>query len=244
MLLSLIAALHGNGHHHERSKNINRPGRIPFYRLSGFSHTDQCHSRLPLVTLILLALTTFILMFFRDPERFTPEDSNAIVSPADGRIIVAELVHDKRFHDEEVFKISIFMNVFNVHVNRVPASGTINRVRHVPGAFLAADNQKAHLKNEFCAVSMTTEHGRKITVVQIAGLIARRIVCRVEPGDSVARAERFGIIRFGSRLDLYLPADASAGGQAWSDSTGRRKHPGASARLRPPLDPLHPIAIV
>ncbi len=161
-----------------------------------------------IATLFLLTVTTFVMMFFRDPERLAPEDSNGIVAPADGKIIVAELVHDKRFHADEVFKLSIFMNVFNVHVNRVPASGTIDRVHHVPGAFLAADNQKAHLKNEYCAVSMTTEHGRKITFVQIAGLIARRIVCRLEPGDTVTKAERFGLIRFGSRVDLYLPADA------------------------------------
>lgn len=181
---------------------------IPFIAYAAFLTLISALLGYPVVTLVLLVLTTFILMFFRDPERLTPEDSNGIISPADGKIIVAELVRDDRFYDEEVYKISIFMNVFNVHVNRVPASGTIDRVHHVPGLFLAADNQKAHLKNEFCAISMTTEHGRKITVVQIAGLIARRIVCRLEPGDTVVKAERFGLIRFGSRLDIYLPADA------------------------------------
>ena len=159
-------------------------------------------------TLILLALTTFILMFFRDPERMAPEDAGAVISPADGKIIIAELVRDERFHEDDVFKLSIFMNVFNVHVNRVPFAGTIDRVLHVPGAFLAADNDKAHLKNEYCAVSMTTANGAKLTFVQIAGLIARRIVCRLEPGDVVSKAERFGLIRFGSRVDVYLPSGA------------------------------------
>jgi phosphatidylserine decarboxylase len=159
-------------------------------------------------TLVLLAVTTFILMFFRDPERMAPEDAGAVISPADGKIIIAELVRDKRFHEDDVFKLSIFMNVFNVHVNRVPFAGTIDRVLHVPGAFLAADNDKAHLKNEYCAVSMTTANGAKLTFVQIAGLIARRIVCRLEPGDVVSKAERFGLIRFGSRVDVYLPSSA------------------------------------
>ena len=185
---------------------IAREG-IPFIGYAAFLTIISALLGYPLATLFLLALTTFIVMFFRDPERMTPENSSGVISPADGKIIVAELVRDDRFYAEEVCKISIFMNVFNAHVNRVPVAGTIDRVVHVPGAFLAADNEKAHLKNEYCAVSMTTGSGTKITFVQIAGLIARRIVCRLEPGDEVSQAERFGLIRFGSRVDLYLPAD-------------------------------------
>jgi phosphatidylserine decarboxylase len=158
-------------------------------------------------TLILLALSFFVLMFFRDPERFGPEESDAVVSPADGKIIIAETATDERFHDGEMFKISIFMNVFNVHVNRVPFAGRIDRVHHVPGTFLAADNDSAHLKNEYCAVRLTTDSGAQLTFVQIAGLVARRIICRLEPGDSVSRGQRFGLIRFGSRVDVYLPPD-------------------------------------
>jgi len=187
--------------------SVAREG-YPFIGYSAFLTLISGVLGYPLITLFLLAITTFILMFFRDPERMAPEDAGAVISPADGKIIVAELVRDERFHEEDVFKISIFMNVFNVHVNRVPVSGTIDRVLHVPGAFLAADNDKAHLKNEYCAVSMTTASGAKLTFVQIAGLIARRIVCRLEPGDMVSKAERFGLIRFGSRVDVYLPADA------------------------------------
>ena len=187
--------------------SIAREG-YPFIGYAAFLTLISAILGYQLIALFLLAATTFILLFFRDPERIAPEDSNGVLSPADGKIIVAELVRDDRFHAEEVFKLSIFMNVFNVHVNRVPCGGTIERVLHVPGTFLAADNTKAHLKNEYCAVSMTTDTGAKITFVQIAGLIARRIVCRLEPGDTVTKAERFGLIRFGSRLDIYLPSDA------------------------------------
>ena len=160
----------------------------------------------PAATIILLAVTTFIILFFRDPERLAPEE-DGILSPADGKIIVAETVKDVRFSDQEMVKVSIFMNVFDVHVNRVPASGTVDKVEYVPGKFIAADNDKAHLKNEYCAVTITTPEGKKLTFVQIAGLIARRIVCRLEPGDAVVRGRRFGLIRFGSRVDVYLPAE-------------------------------------
>jgi phosphatidylserine decarboxylase len=101
------------------------------------------------------------------------------------------------------------MNVFNVHVNRIPFSGTVGKVHHVPGSFLAADSEKAHLNNEYCAVKIVTSDRRQITMVQIAGLIARRIICRLEAGDPVTRGERFGLIRFGSRVDLYLPRQSN-----------------------------------
>ena len=163
----------------------------------------------PLTTLILLTVTTFILMFFRDPERTTPEIERGVISPADGKIIFAATTRDTRFAEEELFKISIFMNVFNVHVNRIPYSGTVSRVSHVPGSFLAADSEKAHLNNEYCAVRIVTADQRQITMVQIAGLVARRIVCRLESGDEVCRGERFGLIRFGSRVDIYLPRQSN-----------------------------------
>ncbi len=163
----------------------------------------------PLITLILLITTTFILMFFRDPERTTPEIDRGVLSPADGRIIFVETTRDERFADEDVLKISIFMNVFNVHVNRIPFSGTVSKVRHVPGSFLAADSEKAHLNNEYCAVTIITDNDRELTMVQIAGLIARRIICRLETGDTIKCGERYGLIRFGSRVDLYLPRQSN-----------------------------------
>ena len=159
----------------------------------------------PIITLILLIATTFVLIFFRDPERVTPEIDRGVISPADGKIIFVETTSDARFSKDKLLKISIFMNVFNVHVNRVPYSSLVRKVHHVAGRFLAADSAKAHLNNEYCAVELITADQRKITMVQIAGLVARRIICRLEAGDSVSCGERFGLIRFGSRVDLYLP---------------------------------------
>jgi phosphatidylserine decarboxylase len=159
----------------------------------------------PIITLVLLVAATFILMFFRDPERTTPDIEGGVISPADGKIIFVETTRDERFSEDKLLKISIFMNVFNVHVNRIPITASVTEVRHVPGSFLAADSEKAHLNNEYCAVEMITPDRRKITMVQIAGLVARRIICRLEAGDDVSCGKRFGMIRFGSRVDLYLP---------------------------------------
>jgi len=180
----------------------------PFIGYSAFITLVSALLGYPAVALVMFVVTTFILMFFRDPERFTPPGEDDIVSPADGKVIVSEIVKDVRFSDTDVMKISIFMNVFNVHVNRVPVSGSVKQVSHVPGAFLAADNEQAHLKNEYCAVTVTDRLNREITFVQIAGLIARRIVCWLEPGDTVSRGRRFGLIRFGSRVDIYLPKES------------------------------------
>jgi phosphatidylserine decarboxylase len=180
----------------------------PFICYSAFITIISAILGYPGISLFLLAITTFILMFFRDPERIIPEGDDIVLSPADGKIIVSELVRDVRFSEDELLKISIFMNVFNVHVNRNPLSGVVRRVRHVPGAFLAADNDQAHLKNEFCAVTVTDRHNKEITFVQIAGLIARRIVCWLEPGDTITQGRRFGLIRFGSRVDIYLPKES------------------------------------
>ncbi|MBE0582659.1 MAG: phosphatidylserine decarboxylase family protein [Desulfofustis sp.] len=187
---------------------IAREG-IPFIGYAAFLTLISAVLDFPAATLVLLVISTFVLMFFRDPERVIPPDSNAVISPADGKVIVVEQVVDERFFTERVWKISIFMNVFNVHVNRIPIAGTVETVRHVPGAFLAADNKDAHLKNEFCAVTIRTRQDARLTVVQIAGLIARRIVCRTETGDQVLAGQRYGLIRFGSRLDVYLPITAT-----------------------------------
>jgi phosphatidylserine decarboxylase len=155
----------------------------------------------------LLVATIFVLCFFRDPERLGPERTDALVSPADGKVILIERVTDDRFTGNEVQKISIFMNVFNVHVNRIPFSGTVEKILYKPGKFYSADSQKGGLQNEYCASIITTPEGKKIAFVQIAGLIARRIICWLEAGDAVTRGKRFGLIRFGSRVDLYLPLE-------------------------------------
>ncbi|MEK7829314.1 MAG: phosphatidylserine decarboxylase family protein, partial [Deltaproteobacteria bacterium] len=152
-------------------------------------------------------LTIFIVSFFRDPERDIPSETDAIISPADGRIIIVDRVFEDRFMKQDAIKISIFMNVFNVHVNRVPASGKVSGVFYNPGKFFSADKDKASLENEQNALLIEADNSKRFVVNQIAGLIARRIVCYAKEGDKIERGKRFGMIRFGSRIDVYLPVD-------------------------------------
>ena len=177
----------------------------PFILFSAFATLAFSLLDLVLPALGALLLTAFVTYFFRDPARVLPEETNAIVSPADGKVIVVRELDDDCFLHQRVQKISIFMNVFNVHVNRIPLAGTVERVVLTPGRFYAADKDKAVLHNERCALTVATPAGARYAVVQIAGLIARRIVCRVSEGDALERGQRYGMIRFGSRLDLYLP---------------------------------------
>lgn len=158
-----------------------------------------------IVALVALLLTAFVLYFFRDPERISPDEDDVVVSPADGKVILVEKVFDDKFVKEHVYKVSIFMNVFNVHVNRVPYAGTVVKTQYFPGMFFSANTERGALENEACALTIATANNRKLAVVQVAGLIARRIVCWAGKGDELVRGERFGLIRFGSRVDLYLP---------------------------------------
>ena len=158
--------------------------------------------------LFFLGLFAFVVAFFRDPEREIPEDPSSIVSPADGRVIGVRRVLDHRFTGAETLRISIFMSLFNVHVNRVPASGRVRRIVYNPGRFFSANREKASLENEQNAVVATGPGGQVYVFNQIAGLVARRIVCRLAEGMEVSRGARFGLIRFGSRLDVYLPPSA------------------------------------
>lgn len=180
---------------------------VPFIGIAGFLTIISAIFGSVSLTILFLLTTFFILYFFRDPERFVPTDENSVISPADGKVIVVEKVHDTKFTEQEAVKISIFMNVFNVHVNRNPFSGSVEKVLYFPGKFYSADKKKAADYNEQCAVVLNSDKGKKLAYVQIAGLIARRIVCWLEPGDSVKKGCRFGLIRFGSRVDIYLPAD-------------------------------------
>jgi len=157
--------------------------------------------------IFFLLLTAFVVWFFRNPERDIPSDENSIVSPADGKVIVIGRVFDDRFLKTDALKISIFMNVFNVHVNRIPTSGKVLGVFYNPGKFFSADKDKASLENEQNALLIEAKNGKKFVVNQIAGLIARRIVCYTKEGVMVEKGKRFGMIRFGSRLDVYLPTD-------------------------------------
>lgn len=158
------------------------------------------------VTLIALIALWFAVHFFRDPERVVPQDADLAVSPADGRIIRIESRIDP-MSGEERQCMSIFMNVFSVHVNRAPVTGTVTGIRYNPGKFFNAAWDKASTDNEQCLWQMRDEQGESWTFVQIAGLIARRIVPHAEQGDALKRGQRFGMIRFGSRVDVYLPAD-------------------------------------
>ena len=159
-------------------------------------------------TIIFGGLTTFVLYFFRNPERTVPQDESAVISPADGKIVQKQLVTEDRYLGAEAIKVSVFMNVFNVHVNRSPYAGKVVQVDYSPGQFVNASLDKASELNERNAVLMETVDGRKLLFVQIAGLVARRIVCYVHAGDTLERGERFGLIRFGSRVDIYFPADS------------------------------------
>ena len=149
----------------------------------------------------------FVLQFFRDPPREVPEDPAAVVAPADGRIVAVEKARDP-WLERDALKISVFMNVFNVHSNRAPVDGTVKQVWYHAGRFLNAALDKASLENERNALWLRTRSGADVTCVQVAGLIARRILCYVSAGAELARGERFGFIRFGSRVDVYLPLDA------------------------------------
>jgi len=149
----------------------------------------------------------FVLQFFRDPAREVPEDPRAVLSPADGRVVVVGKARDP-YLDRDALKISVFMNVFNVHSNRSPVDGVVKQRWYHPGSFLNAALDKASLENERNALWLRTRDGTDVTCVQIAGLVARRILCYVDQGAELARGQRYGFIRFGSRVDVYLPPDA------------------------------------
>jgi len=153
-------------------------------------------------------LTLWCAYFFRDPKRITPTDPDLVVSPADGKVVIVKKMlppAELGLSEEELYRISIFLNVFDVHINRVPVAGVVKSILYHPGKFLNASLDKASDDNERNAVVIETEKGPKVCVIQIAGLIARRIVTFVKQEDHMKPGERFGLIRFGSRADVYLP---------------------------------------
>lgn len=157
------------------------------------------------LTLLLLGLTLFTVYFFRNPDRCTPQEADAVVAPADGKVIFVGEVSEDRYFQGRVVKVSIFMSVFNVHVNRVPISGKVVDMFYNKGEFFNASLDKASLQNEQAGMLLETEGGQRLLVVQIAGLIARRIVTYPVVGDLLACGQRYGLIRFGSRVDVYFP---------------------------------------
>jgi phosphatidylserine decarboxylase len=149
----------------------------------------------------------FILQFFRDPGREVPQGEGLVLAPADGRIVVVGKARDD-YLERDALKISVFMNVFNVHSNRAAVSGTVRGIWYFPGKFVNADLDKASTENERNAMHLRTDDGTDVTLVQVAGLIARRILCYAKQGEALAAGARYGFIRFGSRVDIYLPLDA------------------------------------
>ena len=156
----------------------------------------------------LWIIAVFILQFFRDPPREIPQGRDLVLSPADGRVVAVERTQDP-YALRDAIKVSVFMNVFNVHSNRIPVDGTVQSIQYFAGSFVNADLSKASLENERNALLIKTENGQPVTCVQVAGLIARRILCYVNAGETVTRGQRYGFIRFGSRVDVYLPLSAS-----------------------------------
>ena len=160
---------------------------------------------LGIITFLFFVFLVFAFQFFRDPAREAPEDPRAVVSPETG---------------EDAVKVSIFMNVFNVHSQKSPVAGVVEKVTYTPGLFVNADLDKASTENERNAVTVRMADGRRITFIQVAGLVARRIICYATIGQELARGERYGFIRFGSRVDVYLPADAEIVAQIGDKMTG------------------------
>jgi phosphatidylserine decarboxylase len=151
-------------------------------------------------------LTLFTVYFFRDPDRMQEITGKGVLAPADGRVVDIEVLEGKdNLLGESAVKLSVFMSLFNVHVNRVPATGRISSITYHPGRFVSANRDKASEQNEHNRITLETGRGDRIVFVQIAGLIARRIACWIREGDDVTAGQRFGLIRFGSRVDVYLP---------------------------------------
>lgn len=160
------------------------------------------------LSVFFLALSLFIAFFFRNPERLAPVGAQLVCSPADGKVIFVGLAKENEFIKEEVQKVSIFMSIWNVHVNRVPIDATVKNIKHHRGRFMAAFEDRASEENERNCMLLETAKGVKIVLVQVAGLVARRIVCYPNVGAFILKGQRFGLIRFGSRCDIYFPKEA------------------------------------
>ena len=156
------------------------------------------------VTILAGLFAVFNLSFFRDPERKIPDNPDAIVSPADGKVVLIEKVNEKEFFNTDVMRVSIFLSVFNVHVNRSPVSGTVEHFAYKVGSFLQAFRREASVENEQTAIGIIDEKKRKVMFTQIAGILARRIICRLREGDETRAGDRMGMIRYGSRVDVYF----------------------------------------
>jgi len=187
----------------------------PFFAREGWPHIGIAFVLALIATatiggwsILFWALLVFVLQFFRDPQRDVPSQEGIAVSPADGRVLLVQKARDP-YLDRDALKISVFMNVFNVHSNRIPLTGSIRQRWYHAGSYVNAALDKASAENERMALWIKTEDEIDVTCVQIAGLVARRILCYVDAGDHVERGQRYGFIRFGSRVDVYLPPDST-----------------------------------
>ena len=193
---------------------------IPFIAISGLLTLGAWTMGGVWSTWLLGACTLFTAWFFRNPARTIPSGENLIVSPGDGKVVAIESEFEHRYLKEQSVRISIFLNVFDVHINRMPVAGIVQDMVYQPGKFMMADQPEASSGNEQNALMLRRSDGAKILCVQIAGLVARRIVSWVVPGEQVEKGERFGLIRFGSRMDVYLPETSTIRVQVGSKVKG------------------------
>ena len=180
------------------------PEGYPFFFIFALAAVITAVFGKPWMIAVPLVLLLFMFFFFRDPERITTENKNAFYSPADGKVILIKETFENEMLNEKALEVSIFMSPFDVHVNRAPCNGVVKDVKHYPGKFLAAFKPESSISNEHITMLLESEHG-KIVVRQVAGFLARRAVCRVKPGDLLKQGQRYGIIKFSSRLDIFLP---------------------------------------
>jgi len=195
----------------EHMRNQNQPVAVegyPFIALFAFITLVFSLLEWSFLALIFLFLTLFTVYFFRNPDRTIPQGDDVVVAPADGKVVYVGKVSEDRFLHGEVYKVSIFMSVFNVHINRVPLSGTVVDQFYTKGSFMNASLDKASTENEQAGMVIEDRNKNRFLVVQIAGLIARRIVTYPVIGDMLEKGQRYGLIRFGSRVDVYMPAEA------------------------------------
>jgi len=192
-------------------KNQNQPVAsegYPFIALFAFVTLVFALLGWGFLTIVLLALTLFTTYFFRNPERFSAAEESAVVSPADGKVVFVGKVFEERYFQADTIKVSIFMSVFDVHVNRAPCTGKVVDMFYNKGEFFNASLDKASLQNEQAGMLLEHPMGKRLLCVQIAGLIARRIITYPVVGTLLERGMRYGLIRFGSRVDVYFPEDS------------------------------------
>lgn len=186
---------------------IAEPG-YPLIAAAGFATLIFALVDIVSLALLALAVTFFVCWFFRDPDRITPDAGDVLVSAADGRVVCVRMTESNPYVAGRCLQIGVFMNLFSVHVNRIPTSGRVSEIRYTPGRFYPADRETAFANNERNAVILESESGHTVGVLQIAGLVARRIICNAGENQELKTGQRFGMICFGSRVDLFLPEES------------------------------------